>query len=143
MNKGIYIITGVFLAVVLGVFLFMRKPQTASQTSVGPTSSPSATSESGTAEEGVRKIEVIGAEYSFSPNTISLVKGEKVALTFKNMGRMPHNLVIDELGISTKTIQPGQSDTVEFTPSEVGIFAFYCSISNHRSMGMEGSLEVK
>ncbi|KKU90785.1 MAG: Plastocyanin, partial [Candidatus Jorgensenbacteria bacterium GW2011_GWA1_48_11] len=46
-------------------------------------------------------------------------------------------------GIRTKTIQGGQSETVEFTPSEEGTFAFYCSVSNHRLLGMEGSLEVK
>jgi plastocyanin len=143
MKKAIYIIAGVFLALVVGVILFMRKPQTGSQVTTSPSPTPVATNEGQPSEVGVREIEVIGTEYAFSPVTLSLTKGQKVKLTFKNMGRMPHNFVIEELGINTKTIQGGQSDTVEFTPSEVGIFAFYCSISNHRQMGMEGSLEVK
>lgn len=143
MNKAIYIIAGIFLALVVGVLLFMRKPQTASQVTLSPSPTAVATNEGKPAEEGVREIEVTGTEYAFSPGALSLTKGQKVRLTFRNMGRMPHNFVVDELGISTKTIQGGQSETFEFTPSEVGIFAFYCSISNHRLMGMEGSLEVK
>ena len=131
------------MALVVGVFLFTRKPQPASQVTVSPSPTAVATDEGQAAEEGVKEIEVIGTEYAFSPSALSLTKGQKVKLTFRNMGRMPHNFVVDELDISTKTIQGGQSETVEFTPSEVGIFPFYCSISNHRLMGMEGSLEVK
>ena len=121
----------------------MGRPQNKSQVEVSPSPTPVATNEGILAEEGVREIEVIATEYTFSPNTLSLTKGQKVILTFKNMGRMPHDFVVDELGIRTKTIQGGQSETVEFTPSEEGTFAFYCSVSNHRLLGMEGSLEVK
>ena len=143
MRKAIFIITGVFLALVVGVFLFMGRPQTKSRVEVSPSPTPVATNEGILAEEGAREIEVIATEYAFSPSTLSLTKGQKVILTFKNMGRMPHDFVVDELGIRTKTIQGGQSETVEFTPSEEGTFAFYCSVSNHRLLGMEGSLEVK
>ena len=143
MNKAIYITAGIFLALVVGVFLFTRKPQPGSQVQVSPSPTAVATNEGQPVEEGVREIEVIATEYTFSPSTLSLTKGQKVILTFKNMGRMPHDFVVDELGIRTKTIQGGQSETVEFTPSEEGTFAFYCSVSNHRLLGMEGSLEVK
>ena len=143
MRKATFIITGIFLALVVGAFLFMSRPQNKSQVEVSPSPTPVATNEGILAEEGVREIEVIATEYTFSPSTLSLTKGQKVILTFKNMGRMPHDFVMDELGIRTKTIQGGQSETVEFTPSEEGTFAFYCSVSNHRLLGMEGSLEVK
>ena len=143
MRKATFIITGIFLALVVGAFLFMSRPQNKSQVEVSPSPTPVATNEGILAEEGVREIEVIATEYTFSPNTLSLTKGQKVILTFKNMGRMPHDFVVDELGIRTKTIQGGQSDTIEFTPNEAGIFGFYCSVSNHRLLGMEGSLEVK
>ena len=143
MRKATFIITGIFLALVVGAFLFMSKPQNKSQVEVNPSPTPVATNEGILAEEGVREIEVIATEYTFSPSTLSLTKGQKVILTFKNMGRMPHDFAVDELGIRTKTIQGGQSETVEFTPSEEGTIAFYCSVSNHRLLGMEGSLEVK
>ncbi len=142
MKKAIFILAGVFLAFVAGVFLFMRKPQTSTQTTVNPTPSPTPTDASQSAEK-VREILVVGNEYFFSPSSINLAVGKKVVLTFRNMGRMPHNLAADELGIKTKTISGGESDTVEFTPSQIGTFSFYCSLSNHRSLGMEGSLEVK
>src|SRR3972149_341305 len=135
MNKSLWMGIGLFAAIASGGGLLLARPKdkTANQ-SVTPTP---------TAEGEIRQIEIIGKEYSFSPSTISLTKGKKVVLTFKNEGKMPHNLVIDELGLTTKTILGGQSDTIEFTPSEVGIFSFYCAISNHRSLGMEGSLEGK
>ena len=143
MKKGIFITVGVFLAVILGVFLLMPRPREDTKTEVGATPSPTATTESGSIREGVKEIQIVGNEYTFTPSSISVGKGEKVALTFRNTGRLPHNLTIKELGIATKTIGQGESDTVEFTASEVGILTFYCSVGNHRSLGMEGSLEVK
>ena len=143
MKKGIFIISGVFLAFVVGALLFMQKPQTGSKNETSPTPSPTASSEGVSAEGEVREIQVVGNEYSFTPSSISVEKREKIALTFRNAGRLPHNLTIKELGVSTKTIGQGASDSVEFIAEEAGIFTFYCSIGNHQSLGMEGSLEVK
>jgi len=143
MRKGIFIISGIFLAFVVGAFLFMQNPKTSSEKQTSPTPSPTASSETVSAEGEVREIQVVGNEYSFTPSSISVKKGEKIVLTFRNAGRLPHNLTIKELGVSTKTIGQGTSDTVEFTADEVGILTFYCSIGNHQSLGMEGSLEVK
>lgn len=142
MKKGIYLIVGFFLAVLLGAFFILRKPQNNQQNKVSSTPTPP-TSGQETSPAGIKEVQVIGSEYSYSPSSIRLDKGTAVKLTFRNTGRLPHNLVIDELGVATQTIQSGASDTVEFTASQSGTFSFYCSIGNHRSLGMEGSLEVK
>jgi len=108
--------------------------------SLSPTGVPSSE------EEGMgeaREIEVEGSEFSFSPSSITFAQGEKVRLTFKNTGKNPHNFVIDELGVSTKTIPGGGSDTVEFTAGKSGTFTFYCAVGNHRQQGMEGELNVQ
>jgi plastocyanin len=150
MNKTLLIIGVIILLVIGGYFIFMRGYQT-------PTSAPSAPtppvlqSEVTTTEGGVlaptppsiREFTVVGSEFSFSPSSISVSAGERVKIIFKNEGKAPHNLVIQGLGIGTRTIGGGQTDTVEFTAPSSGTYTFYCSVPGHRSAGMEGKLEVK
>lgn len=90
----------------------------------------------------VRTIEVTGANYSFSPSTLVIRKGVKVNITFKNSGGM-HSFVVDELNIKTKVIKDGEQETVSFTPEKAGTFEFYCSVGNHRAMGMKGTITVQ
>jgi len=87
-------------------------------------------------------IEVEGGMYYFKPNVIKVKKGTPVKIVFKNVEGM-HNLVIDELGVKTKTIKGGNTDTVQFTPEKTGSFEFYCSIGSHRAQGMKGTITVE
>lgn len=102
-----------------------------------------ATEEGEAMVEEVREVSVEGDEYAFSPPSLILAAGETVRLTFTNNGSFPHNLTIDELGVATKTILGGQSDTVEFTVEETGVYTYYCSVGNHRALGMEGELTAE
>ncbi len=91
----------------------------------------------------VKEVTVVGTEFSFSPSSITAKAGQKVKITFQNQGGAPHNLVITGLGISTKTIFGGKTDTIEFTAPSSGTFTFFCSVPGHRAAGMEGSLKVE
>ncbi|MFY9458096.1 MAG: plastocyanin/azurin family copper-binding protein, partial [Candidatus Spechtbacterales bacterium] len=94
----------------------------------------------------VLKFVIEGDEFSFLPQNITVPRGATVELTFKNIGRVPHNYIIDELGIATKTIGGGKTDVVTFTaPNTPGVidYASYCSIPGHREAGMEGTIEIK
>ena len=143
MNKNIWMIGGVVVAVVAAGFFLMRKPPPPTTSEV-PAPGATGVEEKAVATEGeVREIEVSGDEYLFSPSSLSVKKGEKVKITFTNNGNLPHNLVIDELGVSTKTIASGKSDTIEFTADGDADLVFYCSIGNHKNLGMEGTIEVK
>lgn len=143
-TKNIWLFAGVLVAVVVaGVFL-VRKPKTTATTSGMPVPGATGVEEKKVVEEEeVREIEVSGKEYSFSPSSVSVKKGEKIKITFTNNGNLPHNLVIDELGVSTKTIAPGKSDTVEFTAEGDVNLTFYCNIGNHRAQGMEGTIKIE
>lgn len=68
--------------------------------------------------------------------------GEEVTLVYKNTGKLPHDLVINELNVKTNVIAGGKEDSVAFTPEKSGTFTFYCSVGNHRQLGMEGSVKV-
>lgn len=91
----------------------------------------------------VKEITVRGNEFSFDPNSITVLAGEKVKLTFKNNGSAPHNLVIEELGIGTKTIGSGSTDVIEFTAPAAGDYAISCSVPGHKEAGMKSSLIVE
>lgn len=88
-------------------------------------------------------INVAGTEYSFTPKSINLEAGKPVKIVYKNTGTLPHDLVITELGIRTKVIGQGKEDAITFTPDKSGNFAFFCSVGNHRQLGMEGAVSVK
>jgi plastocyanin len=119
-------------------------PESMNSNQVTPAQSEeSSQSEEMPSEAEVKDIIVEGSEFSYNPSSISLKAGEGVRLTFNNVGTVPHNLVIDELGVTTKTIDPGESDTVEFTATDSGSYTFYCSVDSHRARGMEGELMVE
>ncbi len=75
------------------------------------------------------------SDSSLNPNSIELLKGETVKLAIKNVGTKPHNLEIAGLDVSTKTVQPGQTDSVTFVASQSGVFAMKCSMPDHSEDG--------
>lgn len=104
-----------------------------------PTASPSTTmTESGNVKEFI----VTGSPFKFVPATITVKKGDTVKITFKNLGGT-HDFVIDELGVKTKTLPAGGEEVVQFVASKAGTFEYYCSVGNHRAMGMVGKITVE
>ncbi len=155
-NKNLYyVVVPVVLLLVLGGWFMSRKSvketENKSESAETVISKVPAKEEAGneeTATNGgktgaVKEITVEGSEFSFKPKGIELAKGDRVKLTFKNVGRQSHNFVIDELEIETKTIPGGSSDTIEFVAEESGTFEFYCSVDNHKSFGMKGEMGVE
>ena len=150
MQKKMMIVLVVLVVLGLGAWYVSSKKQTEKMGSEEVTASPSpaaTTSESSTSGTAgmmqAKEIDVEGSEFTFSPSAITLKKGEPVRLLFKNTGKMPHDFVVDELSVRTKTITGGQTDTVEFKPDKAGTFEFYCSVGQHRQKGMKGTLTVE
>jgi len=141
MQKLLYLFVGIVIALLfVGMALSSIKPIKRNENGNENTAKEEAV-ESTTGE--TVEVQIVGNEYSFTPSNLEINKGDKIILTFRNTGKIPHNLVIDELGISTKSVWRGQSDTVEFVATESGTLRYYCSIGNHAALGMTGSLEVK
>jgi len=90
----------------------------------------------------IEEITITGTEFSFKSKNTTLKAGEKVKLIFKNEGGMPHNLTIEGLGLSTKTIGGGKTDTIEFTAPTSGTYNIFCSVPGHRESGMTGQLII-
>jgi plastocyanin len=92
-----------------------------------------------------RKITIDGFKFGYSEERIEVKAGETVQLTLTNSDGM-HDFNIDELGVKTKVIQKGETDTVTFTvpmDAKGKTFEYYCSVMNHRQMGQVGKLIVK
>jgi len=89
-----------------------------------------------------KEFTVTGKNFSFSPSTIRVKKGDTVKITFKNTGGF-HDFKIDEFDVKTAQIQDGQSETVTFVADKAGTFDYYCSVGQHRANGMEGKLIVE
>ena len=89
----------------------------------------------------IKEFTVTGVNFSFSPSTITVKKGDKVKITFINGGGF-HDWKIDALNVATKQIQGGAQEVLEFTANTVGSFEYYCSVGQHRAMGMKGTLTV-
>jgi plastocyanin len=95
-------------------------------------------------EKEATKITIDSFKFGYSEDTISVKPGETVELTLTNSDGL-HDFVIDELDVATKKISKGETDVVTFTISEdvdAESFAYYCSVGNHRSLGMEGKLMI-
>lgn len=87
------------------------------------------------------EINVEGYNYRFEPSEIILKKGEKVRIRFKSEEGF-HDLVSDELGIATQKLREDERDEIFITVNELGEFEFYCSVGDHRDLGMIGTIRV-
>jgi plastocyanin len=91
----------------------------------------------------MREIVVEASEFEYAPSTITAETGETVRLVFKNVGDTMHDFVIDELSAQTSRIAGGEEEVILFTANQAGEYSFYCSVGNHRQLGMEGTLVVE
>ncbi len=110
-------------------------PTTATEPTVVVTESPAAMSD-------IKEFTVAGSSFKFEPALLKVKQGDTVKVTFQNTGGM-HDFVIDELNVKTNVIGSGKEETVEFVANKKGSFEYYCSVGNHRAMGMKGTLVVE
>ena len=148
MNTKKVVTIGVVLVVLVGGILVLGGKKTGIPTTQPVSTSintPEASSQPTIVDtvDNVKKITVEGTEFSFSPFTLNFKVGDKIELTFKNTGSIAHDLVIGDLGVSTKLAPPGRSANVTFIASKVGTFPFLCSVGRHKEDGMVGTINIQ
>lgn len=154
MNKTAVIAVTVVLLGIVGVLVFRSMPPASSQETINTQPTPNAaagtqvtemeSSDSGDAMEqgNVKEVSVAGSPFKFDPATITVKKGDTVRIKFTNVAGM-HDWVIDEFNARTKVLtQADATETIEFVADKAGSFEYYCSVGNHRAMGMKGTLVV-
>jgi nitrite reductase (NO-forming) len=97
--------------------------------------------ESQPADGGSGELQVSAVDIAFEQTEISGPADTEFTITVTNNGASPHDFVIDELGIQTKLLNPGESETVTVN-APAGEYTYYCSVPGHRQAGMEGTLTV-
>ena len=107
------------------------------------TASPEISPEASVSPEvTVKEFIVTGKSFSFTPNEIKVKRGDTVRIVFINSEGF-HDWVMNEFNARTKQIKAGETETIEFIADKVGSFEYYCSVGQHRQMGMVGTLVVE
>ncbi|MDO8488016.1 MAG: cupredoxin domain-containing protein [bacterium] len=155
MNKGVII--GVLVALIIlggvggGIYVANKSRPSAipvvtpTEAMPLPTSGPvveKAVEGVATDEAKIKIFNVVESSYEYNPSSITVNLGDKVRINYTVEGSLPHNFNIDELNVVTKQMANG-SGTVEFVADKKGTFDFYCSVGNHRTLGMVGKLVVQ
>jgi cytochrome c oxidase subunit 2 len=89
------------------------------------------------AKDTTHHIDVTAKRFTYSPNEITLKKGQPVVLVIKSLD-VAHGLHISELNLKAK-IPKGGSTELNFTPDKTGDFVGHCSVfcgSGHGGMAL-------
>ncbi|PIP62028.1 hypothetical protein COW99_00930 [Candidatus Roizmanbacteria bacterium CG22_combo_CG10-13_8_21_14_all_38_20] len=149
MSKQVMIIGGVVIAILAGFLIFSNKPVSAPEEMMERANEEPMMEEDSSimeGEEGMMNIEheftVTGSNFKFDTDTMTVKKGNTVKVTFMSEDST-HDFVIDEFGVKTKVLKSGEKEVITFVADKAGTYSFYCSVGNHRAMGMEGTLIVE
>lgn len=93
-------------------------------------------------EQPTKTFNIGGANFAFSQTEIRVKKGDKVKIVFTNNGGL-HDWTISEFNAAVARVSTGQTSSVEFVADKTGTFQYYCSVANHRQLGMVGNLIVE
>ena len=86
-------------------------------------------------EAGSDAVEVLVQDDEFAPDVLSLEAGTQVTVEVRNDGSNGHNFTIDELDLSTGTVEPGQVVTATLEVPD-GTTEFRCTFHP----GMRGEI---
>jgi uncharacterized cupredoxin-like copper-binding protein len=91
---------------------------------------------------GARTIEIVLADFSFSPQVIAVSAGEPLNARLVNTGTELHDFTIAAQGIH-RAAQPKAVVIIGLRTDRPGEFEFYCSVTGHRERGMVGRIVVQ
>jgi len=84
-------------------------------------------------------------DYSYTPSRLEASPGETIKVKVVDQIGI-HDFVIDELGVSSDTLFPGENKILNITiPADTRVgtsYEFYCSLPDHRELGMVGQLNI-
>lgn len=123
-----------------GESMFQASPDVSTGVTLGETTDEASDSlEKG----GVKEFTVVGDNFAFDVKEMKVKKGDTVRIVFQNKEGL-HDWVLDEFeGAKTKQLKEGEEETIEFVADKTGTFEYYCSVMQHRKMGMVGKLIVE
>lgn len=107
-----------------------------------PAASPADAAAGAGDASGGETLTVLMGDIFFDPKELTIPADTDVTIVLPNNGAAVHNFLIDEGGIDSGDVAPG--DTVEFVINlPAGEYEYYCDIPGHRAAGMWGTLIVE
>jgi len=140
--RSTYIIVGIILVLLAGVFVFTSSKDEqvpATTTTVEQQAVPETMVEDDT---GNVIFNVSGTNFAFDVTEITVQEGDTVTINFESKDGF-HDWVVDEFNASTLQVNPGTVTSVTFVADKAGEYEYYCSVGQHRQMGMVGKLIVE
>lgn len=140
-NPILFVTAIVLVAVFIGGFYLLSRVKNKSVSPQQSETAGTSTQNDQSLAENQPAITVSGGSYYFEPNEIRVQKDSRVTIEFVSKDTV-HDFVLDEFDVKTKQLSSGQKETITFLADKTGEYEFYCSIGNHRRMGMAGKLIV-
>ncbi len=84
---------------------------------------------------GMVEFNITARQWAFEPSEIRVKVGDRVRLNIRSVD-VTHGIYLPDFGISA-TLEPGKTETLEFTATKPGSFEFACSVycgEGHGSM---------
>lgn len=142
---------GLLLVVGLGYYLFVRErkapdvvlPEAQVEVVISPEeeTNVAVVGESEVLADNLVLVEVKATNFAYDVTTINATLGDTVKLTLINEEGV-HDLVLPEFGVAVEPLEEGEQASVEWVAAKPGEFEYYCSVGNHRELGMVGTLVV-
>jgi hypothetical protein len=82
------------------------------------------------------------SDAGWSLKTITVREGDQVRIQVVNDGSRPHNLIIPEFRIVSRSLFHGERNYIEFTAGHAGTFSFFSDAPGHVEPGLTGQLHV-
>jgi plastocyanin len=143
-NKSLYIWLIIVIVIILGASIYYMQITKENPTSV--TDNNSIVNEDNNDENNDKVQEktftLTTQALAFLPTEIRVNEGDRVKVIINNLIGF-HDFVIDEFDVKSSQTQAPSTMEVEFTAHTAGTYEFYCSVGNHRELGMVGTLIVK
>ena len=94
------------------------------------------------------EVKVVATDLKFTPPTLQAKVGQPIKIVLDNKGVIEHDIAFptikaDKPAASLKAVaKPGQTVTLEFTPTAKGTYEYVCTIPGHKEAGMKGTITV-
>jgi plastocyanin len=91
------------------------------------------------------RLQVVAKEFSFGLSRVNAKPGP-VVIELTNFGQDPHDLRVQRVGArhiaGTPVVAPGERRQLTLRLSR-GRYSFWCSVADHRKLGMRATLVVR
>lgn len=85
---------------------------------------------------------ITATDFAYDVKEIKAKQGDSLVVAFTN-SEGTHDFVIDELGVNSGVLNAGETMNMTIPTDKPGTYEFYCSVGQHRQMGMKGVLIIE